>query len=147
MVTLRGFWASATPCTYQCTPTYTDCYSCEHRYAFVATDAAIHIAEEMKRPSSQLPLILNSTIVIGFLTTLPLILAMMFTIRDLDAVLASPLPSLEVYYQATGSAAAATGLQVILTITFFNAIMSEWVTCSRMVWAFARDVSLSPSLQ
>lgn len=64
----------------------------------------------------------------------------MFTIKDLDAVIASPLPSLEVYYQATGSAAAATGLQVILTIAFFTAIVSEWVTDSRMLWAFSRDV-------
>lgn len=95
----------------------------------------------MKRPSSQIPFILNTTIIIGFVTTLPLIVTMMFTLRDLDAVLASPLPSLEIYYQATGSKAAATGLQVILTLCFFGAIFSEWITCSRMVWAFARDVS------
>ncbi|KIV82016.1 hypothetical protein PV11_04157 [Exophiala sideris] len=112
---------------------------CNALYAFVATDAAVHIAEEMQRPSSQLPFILNTTILIGFVTTLPLILAMMFTVRSIDDVLASPLPSLEVYYQATGSAVAATALEVILTIIFFTAIISEWTTCSRMVWAFARD--------
>ncbi|KAK5943822.1 hypothetical protein PMZ80_003103 [Knufia obscura] len=112
---------------------------CNSLYALVATDAAIHVAEEMLAPSSQIPFILNTTILIGFVTTFPLIIVMMFTITDLDAVLSWPLPSLEVYYQATGSAAAATALQLILTICLFTAIFAEWITCSRMVWSFARD--------
>lgn len=110
----------------------------------MATDAALHIAEEMLRPSSQLPFILNTTILIGFLTTFPVFMVMMFTLKDLDAVLASPLPSLECFYQTTGSKAAATGLQVIVTVCLCCAVFGEWITCSRLVWAFARDVSRWP---
>lgn len=48
---------------------------------------------------------------IGIVTTVPLAIAYMFTIKDMDAVLNSPLPSMELYYQATGSKVMATFLQ------------------------------------
>ena len=40
------------------------------------------------------------TMIIGVATSLPLLLAMMFCVSDLDAVANSQLPSLEVTYQA-----------------------------------------------
>jgi choline transport protein len=60
------------------------------------------------------------TIIIGLVTGLPFIVAMMFVIKDVDAVRSAVLPSLEVFYQATGSKAAALGLQIILTILFYS---------------------------
>lgn len=41
-----------------------------------------------------------TTLLIGLLTALPLMIALMFCMNDLDAVLKSPLPSLEIIYQA-----------------------------------------------
>lgn len=60
------------------------------------------------------------TIIIGLVTGLPFIIAMMFVIKDIDAVRSAVLPSLEVFYQATDSRAAALGLQIILTILFYS---------------------------
>lgn len=62
----------------------------------------------------------NMTIIIGLVTGLPFIIAMMFVIKDIDAVRSAVLPSLEVFYQATDSRAAALGLQIILTILFYS---------------------------
>lgn len=62
----------------------------------------------------------NLTIIIGLVTGLPFIVAMMFVIKDVDAVRSAVLPSLEVFYQATDSKAAALGLQIILTILFYS---------------------------
>lgn len=58
--------------------------------------------------------------IIGLLTSLPFIIAMMFVIKDIDAVRSAPLPSLEAFYQATGSRTTALALQGILTILFFS---------------------------
>lgn len=57
---------------------------------------------------------------IGLLTVLPYTLAMMFVIKDLDAVRSSRLPSLEVFYQATGSHSAALGLQGLLVVLYYS---------------------------
>lgn len=40
------------------------------------------------------------TMFIGLLTSLPLFIALMFFMTDLDAVRHSPLPSMEIIYQA-----------------------------------------------
>lgn len=57
--------------------------------------------------------------IIGLVTAVPFILAMMFVIKDIDAVRSAHLPSLEAFYQATGSKSAALGLQCILTVLFY----------------------------
>jgi choline transport protein len=46
------------------------------------------------------------TVIIGFVTAVPFTLAILFSSSDLEAVANSPLPILEVFYQATGSQAA-----------------------------------------
>lgn len=69
-------------------------------YTFGGTDGAIHISEEMHQPGRRVPQVLNMTLLIGLLTALPLMIALMFTINDLEAVTSSRLPSLEVVYQA-----------------------------------------------
>ena len=69
-------------------------------YAFGGTDGAIHIAEEMSQPGKRLPQVMNMTMAIGFFTAFPFMIAMMFCMSDMDAVIASALPSAEVYYQA-----------------------------------------------
>lgn len=58
--------------------------------------------------------------IIGLVTGVPFIIAMMFVIRDVDAVRSAPLPSLEAFYQATQSKSAALGLQGILTVLFYS---------------------------
>ena len=57
---------------------------------------------------------------IGFLTAVPLIIAMMFTVKDLDAIISSSLPSITVFYQATGSRAAATFMQTWVTVIYIS---------------------------
>jgi choline transport protein len=95
----------------------------------------------------------------GVVVVIPWTVAILFSIQDLEAVQASFLPSFEVFYQATGSKSAATALQAYLTFLYYSefsltwaassclliaiaaCIPSQWVTCSRITWAFARDVS------
>lgn len=56
----------------------------------------------------------------GVVIVIPWTVAMLFSIKDMQAVQSSFLPSFEVFYQATGSKAAATGLQAYLTFLYYS---------------------------
>ncbi|KAG5761389.1 hypothetical protein H9Q72_010493 [Fusarium xylarioides] len=111
-------------------------------YCFAANGAVTHIAEELPNPGRKLPQVLNMSMAMGVVIVIPWTVAMLYSIKDLSAVQSSFLPSFEVFYQATGSKAAATGLQAYLTFLYYTCIPSQWVTCSRITWAFARDQGL-----
>ena len=131
----------------------------EYRYAYVGTDAAIHIAEEMDSPGRRIPQIMNLTMLIGLLSALPFFTVLMYTADDPELVASSPLPSIELFHQATGSRAAAVFMQTAVTMVYvcqlpcqffllitdpqLVSVTSQWVTSGRMAWAFARDVGIS----
>lgn len=56
---------------------------------------------------------------IGFATAFPLSLALMFGIRDIDAVLDSSLPSAEIFYQITGSIGLTTFLTCWVIVVYY----------------------------
>lgn len=106
------------------------------RYAYGGTDGAIHIAEEIPRPSKNIPKAMyvdqqkinervmltclrNLTMAIGFATAFPLSLALMFGIRDIVTVLDSSLPSAEIFYQITGSAGLTTFLMCWVIVVYY----------------------------
>ncbi|KAJ5380098.1 uncharacterized protein N7496_002526 [Penicillium cataractarum] len=111
-------------------------------YAFAAAGACVHIAEEIPSPGRKVPLVINLTIILGVFTLVPWIIAMTAVIQDMEAVQNAFLPSLELFYQATGSKAAAATLQAYLTILYYTCVPSQWITSSRMTWAFSRDNGL-----
>lgn len=97
--------------------------------------------------------------VVGMITAVPWILAAITLIQDVEAVQDSFLPSLELFHQATGSKSAATFMQAYMTLLYYctlasffascaansvACIPSQWITSSRIAWAFSRDVSAVP---
>ena len=111
-------------------------------YAFSATDAVIHIAEEMKDPEQKLPQAMNLTMTIGLMTAFPLLLVMMLSLADIDAVLNSTLPYAELFRQITDSKTITTLIMCWVTVVLYSALIGQWVTCGRLAWAFARDGGL-----
>ena len=111
-------------------------------YAFGATDAVIHIAEEMKDPEWRLPQAMNLTMTIGFFTAFPLLLVLMLSMANVEAVMHSTLPYAELFHQITGSRIITTLIMCWVTIVLFSALIGQWVTCGRLAWAFARDGGL-----
>ncbi|KAH6989506.1 amino acid/polyamine transporter I [Ilyonectria sp. MPI-CAGE-AT-0026] len=108
-------------------------------YAFGATDGAIHISEEMSQPGRRVPQIIIMTMMIGLLTSLPLFIALMYFMTDLEAVATSPLPSMELIYQATGNRNITIFLVSWILAVYVLALPSQWVSSGRIAWAFARD--------
>lgn len=83
----------------------------------------------------------------------------MLGITDIDAVIDSPFPYAELLYQITGSKLVTTAIMCWVSmvlycrsesqvstihkslIAYIAALIGQWITCGRLAWAFARDVS------
>ncbi|KAI4717885.1 hypothetical protein E4T48_05892 [Aureobasidium sp. EXF-10727] len=120
------------------------------QYCFYGAGACTHLAEEMPRPGRKIPHVINGslatnyassnlTMVIGVVTSVAWIIVILLVIEDVEAVQTSFLPNLEVLYQATKSKPVASFIQAYMTLLYFTCVPSQWITCSRITWAFARD--------
>ncbi|WDK14626.1 hypothetical protein CGRA01v4_05907 [Colletotrichum graminicola] len=108
-------------------------------FIYSGLDGAIHLADECTNASSAIPSALISTVTIGFVSAFTFSVAMLYGFADLEPVLSSPLPILEIWSQATGSSAAATAFVVILSVCGCFACTGALQTASRLTWSFARD--------
>lgn len=78
----------------------------------------------------------------GFSTAFVYLVALFYSIDDLDAVFHSKLgffPTAEIYRQATGSDAGAVGLVAVLFFATFPTLIGTFITGGRMWWSLARD--------
>lgn len=57
---------------------------------YAGIDGALHLAEECKNASTVVPRALMSTLTIGFVTSFSFMVAMMYCITDLNAVVSTP---------------------------------------------------------
>lgn len=104
-------------------------------------DSVAHLSEETNDAAKQCPRAMFLSIFIGFFTGLGFMLALLFCVQDLDAVIESPhgLPLLEIFYQATSNKAGAICLLMISFGCQVFTNISLLTEGSRAVYAFARD--------
>ncbi|RSL68020.1 hypothetical protein CEP54_002981 [Fusarium duplospermum] len=102
-------------------------------------DAVTHLAEEIPDPQRNVPIALLLQVATGFVTGLCYLIAIMYAINDYDALFESAYPIAEIYHQATGSAAGATGLLSLVMICISLTVVGLYITCGRTLWALARD--------
>lgn len=113
-------------------------------WGLTGSDAAAHMAEETKRASSVVPKAMVWSYVVNGLMVFVMLITYCFLLTNLEEAFDSPtgFPFMAVFQNATGSAsgsAALTSIQVVLIM--FSAI-NYMASCSRQVWAFARDRGL-----
>jgi len=111
-------------------------------YVYAGIDGAVHLAEECSNPSTAVPYALMSTLIIGFATSFPFVIAMLYTMTDMDSVTSTSVPIYEIWIQATHSDAVATFFVCLLAIIALFALNGCQQTASRLTWAFARDDAL-----
>lgn len=78
----------------------------------------------------------------AFTTSFVYLIALFYSIQDLDAVFSSTIgffPTAEIYRQATGSNTGAIGLIAVLFLATFPTLIGTFVTGGRMWWSLARD--------
>ncbi|PYI31509.1 GABA permease [Aspergillus indologenus CBS 114.80] len=107
-------------------------------------DAPSHMTEEMKSASKQAPQAIIMSVVLGAVTGFAFLLVLCFCIGDITATAnsATGVPVIQIFYDSTGSKAAACVLAsmiAVIVIVAGNNILAEG---SRCVYAFARDHGL-----
>lgn len=125
-------------------------------------DGVIHLSAEIRDPTRRVPQAMVGSVVINGLFAFCFIIAILFTIGDIDTVTNTSLgyPILEskiavklryrnhtadletVFYQTTQSKAATSILTLMIIYVGTMACLSAMTSVSRLTWAFARDRGL-----
>ncbi|KAF2750888.1 amino acid transporter [Sporormia fimetaria CBS 119925] len=105
-------------------------------------DSVIHMVDETKKPRERVPKAMIFSLLTNGVMQLAYLLCVLFYIGDVDKVSASPLPILEICYQATKSKAAATVMLLLHAFSQVIALFNIVASASRLTWAFARDKGL-----
>ncbi|EXJ81954.1 hypothetical protein A1O1_08021 [Capronia coronata CBS 617.96] len=110
-------------------------------FAVGTTDSVTHMAEEIPNPGRNIPKAIFFQCAIGFFTTLCFLIALFYSVTDLDEIYASvlPFPLAEFYRQATGSAGGALGLLIVIFLPCVSCTIACYLTSGRIYWAMARD--------
>jgi len=97
-------------------------------------------SEEIPNPRRNLPKAIAAQIVVGFLTGLVYLIALFYSVNDIDAVFNATFtnPLAEVYRQATGSTGGSLGLLIVIFIPTFCTCIGTYITSGRMLWTLAR---------
>ncbi|PYH78800.1 amino acid transporter [Aspergillus uvarum CBS 121591] len=113
-------------------------------YALIGPDSAVHMSEEIRDASRVLPISMVSTLILNGITGFIMIITFAFCLGNIEEVMASQtgFAFIQVFWNATGSTRAATGMTVVIMIMQFCAAISNVATTSRQIYAFARDQGL-----
>lgn len=106
-------------------------------WSFSCLDVATHLAEEMPRPSTDIPKALIWTIIVGFTSGLLVITSVLINVPIIDG--AEDNSAVTLFYRITGSKAAAVGLWVPVLITTAGAVWSIQTWQSRLAWTISRE--------
>ncbi|CAG8979944.1 hypothetical protein HYALB_00013368 [Hymenoscyphus albidus] len=110
-------------------------------FSLLGADGAVHMSEEIKNPSLNVPRAIVFSIVLNGLLGLAMLLAALFCLGDIETVLSTPTgyPFMAIFQQAVGSLSGALTMSALITIMNICATISFVATASRMTWSFARD--------
>lgn len=113
-------------------------------WAFNGLDCATHMAEEVLNPERTIPIAILGTVGVGFVTAWLFGIAMMFSIKDFDAVSSTPtgVPILELFDQALSNKAGAIVLCSLIVLTGCGCLIASHTWQARLCWSFARDNGL-----
>lgn len=100
------------------------------------------MSDEVKRARVRVPRSMIFSVVVNATMQFLYMITVLFCIGDIDRVSASPLPIIEVYYQATGSRAATNVFVFMFIFIIFVSFFNVFASISRLVWAFSRDNGL-----
>lgn len=110
-------------------------------YSVGTPDCSTHLAEEIPKPSRNVPKAVLAQMSIGFVTGIVYMVAVFYSINDLDAVINSVygFPLAEIYHQATGSRGGALGLLIVAFLPTVITCAGCYITAGRTLWTISRD--------
>ncbi|EAW07593.1 putative amino acid permease [Aspergillus clavatus NRRL 1] len=113
-------------------------------YTLGGFDGVVHMAEEIKDAPRAVPRSMVYSVLINGCVALGFTIGLLYTMGSITDALNSPIgyPILTIFYQATKSTAAATGMMMMLVLPGFVALFNGLASVTRLTWAFARDDGL-----
>ncbi|CCH57997.1 hypothetical protein TBLA_0A01960 [Henningerozyma blattae CBS 6284] len=113
-------------------------------WSFSCLDCATHMAFEVEKPERVIPMAIMGTIAIGFITSFCYVIAMFFSLNDLNALFNSHTgaPILDIYNQALHNKAGAIVLGCLVLFTSFGCVIACHTWQARLCWSFATDQGL-----
>jgi choline transport protein len=110
-------------------------------FSLLGSDAATHMSEELRDASHTLPRAMIWTAIVNSFLGLAMLITFCFCLGDVTSVLGTPTgqPHIQIMYNATQSVGGATALASITTIMAVFGCVNNVATCSRQLFAFARD--------
>lgn len=109
-------------------------------FAVGATDCVTHMAEEIKRPSKNIPKAMGIQMILAFTTAFFFLITLFYASSDFSVVGANgTFPLAEIYRQATGSRGGSLGLLLVAFIPTFLTNVGNYIIAGRMFWTLARD--------
>jgi len=111
-------------------------------WGYSCLDACTHLAEEIPHPERNIPKAILYTVLIGFLTSFIFMIAVFFSIQDVDSVILTPtyVPSLELFRQAlNGNIGGACFMEFLIVAVAAGCLMSIHTWEARLLWSFSRD--------
>lgn len=100
------------------------------------------MSDEVKRARVRVPRSMIFSVIVNATMQFLYMITVLFCIGNIERVSASPLPIVEVYYQATGSRAATNVFIFMFIFIIFVSFFNVFASVSRLLWAFSRDDGL-----
>ena len=114
-------------------------------FAFIGTDGAIHMSEEVKNAALAVPYSMILSVLINGALGFAMVVAVLFCLGDIDTITSTPptqYPFMAVFAQAAGSSSGGAGMIAVILFMFLCATTTVLASSSRMTWSFARDLGL-----
>ncbi|KAI0120315.1 amino acid/polyamine transporter I [Hypoxylon sp. NC0597] len=112
-------------------------------FSLIGADSAVHMAEEIKDASTTVPRAIMISIVLNGVLGFAMMLAYLFCLGELEAVLESQAtlgyPFLFVFQSGTRSIAGAAVMGLVIVALGICSTVGILASSSRMLWSFARD--------
>lgn len=110
-------------------------------YPFLGYDAACHLAEELPRPSRNVPIAMVGSVVANGILGLGCCIVLLFSLGSLEDLLesATGFPFMQLFLNATQNKAGATVLILPVSLIAVAANAAGCTSTSRTYWALARD--------
>ena len=107
-------------------------------------DGVIHLAAEVNDAPRKVPRAMLLSVGLNGILSFGYILTILYCLGDIDAIVTTPtgIAIIEVYFQATGSKAAAIVLTCMLLVAATVSIFGLYASTARLTWAFANDHGL-----
>ena len=110
-------------------------------FSISGADGCVHMSEEVRNAAWNIPRAFVWTLIINGTMAFAFMVVCLYCITDIDAVLDTPtgFPIIAIFYQATGSNAATTVLDIMMIMIQIPCSFCLLAAASRLAWSFSRE--------